>query len=235
MKATFLLALLLYVLIPGIAHGQCQIQTFPDYAVSSYESLSSDGNDIINTVVLDGSSSMQMNYPCPDSIITAFNNGKINIMHYPSVQNQVGAVNGGTNFPSICAECYGSFQSDVDSGPVSPGQILATTYGGQIYCATAGIIFTVTMLKSIEIAETLSQTTGGTSGQWTVTPYCTPATTPPDYAPNLAPKTDYSPYWLQKAICKNNSGMPNGVFCFPTTTTAKPAPQDRYACTKQLQ
>ena len=51
---------------------------------------------ILTSVVVDGNASMTMQYPCPDSVITSFNNAKQYIQHYPSVQNQIGSVGGWT-------------------------------------------------------------------------------------------------------------------------------------------
>ena len=142
---TFLLVLLLMcVLMPGVTHGQCQIQTSTNYAVSYSAAPNSTGTDIISSVVVDGSASMQIESGCPvSSMYTQFQNELPNITHSPSVLNQVGSVGGWTSGPSFCAECYGSYQSNVDSGPVSPGQQLNFSYGGSIYCSVAGNIFSV--------------------------------------------------------------------------------------------
>jgi hypothetical protein len=174
-RSVVLLGLLLVVL-PGVARGQCQIQTSTNYAVSySFASDSTDSH-IISSVVVDGSASMQIQSGCPVcSMYQQFQNELPYITHYPSVQNQVGSIGGWSSGPSFCAECYGSYQTTVDSGPHSDGQVVSFQYGGSIQCSIAGLIFTTATSFSIERASTLSQTTGGTSGHWSVTPYCTPA------------------------------------------------------------
>jgi hypothetical protein len=146
---TLLFGLVLHALWPGITHGQCQITTSTNYSVSFSAVPNSTGADILTSVVVDGSADMEMNYPCPDSVITQFNNNKQNISHYPSVTNQVGSVGGLTNGPSFCAICYGSYQTNVDSGPVSPGQTFTFSIGGTINCSVAGLIFNINWSKYI--------------------------------------------------------------------------------------
>jgi hypothetical protein len=140
---TFLLALLLCVLLPGAAHGQCQIQTYTSYAVSFSAAPDSAGSDMLTSVVVDGSAGMQMiaTGNCPDSIITQFNNNVQNISHFPSVLNQIGSAGGWSQGPSFCAVCYSSYQTNLDSGPVSLGQELPVSYGGEVVCSVAGLIF----------------------------------------------------------------------------------------------
>jgi hypothetical protein len=140
---TLLLAVLLCVLLPGIAHGQCQITTYTNYAYSLYASLSSTDTDILTSVLVDGYADMQMNQPCPDAVINQFNQNKQNIQHSPAVLNQIGSVGGWTWGNSFCAECYGSYQSNLDSGPVSPGQKLSFSYGAEVVCQVAGTVFFV--------------------------------------------------------------------------------------------
>lgn len=147
------LASLIYMLLPGIAHGQCQIQVFTNYAVSFSAALDSTDTHLITSVVVDGSSSMQMQTPCPDSIITQFNNNKQYITHFPSVQNQIGSVGGWTSGPSFCAECYGSYQSNLDSGPMNPGQTVTLAYGGQVNCSVAGIVFFVSLAGNTRFVQ----------------------------------------------------------------------------------
>lgn len=172
MKATtFLLALLLCVLLPSAARGQCQIQVYTNYVVSNATAVTATP-DIITSVVVDGSASMSMSYPCPDSIINSFNQGKQNITHYPSVQNQIGSVGGWTAAPSICAECYLSFQSNTDSGPVNAGQNYTFTYGGQVNCATAGLIFSATTIHTYSIRLSAYIFNGLSNGRCTWVPTC---------------------------------------------------------------
>lgn len=142
MKPTaLLLGVLLCFLLPTVAHAQCQIQVFTNYAVSTSVTVNSDLTHILTSVLEDGSATMSMSYPCPDSIINSFNQGKANITHYASVQNQIGSVGGWTAAPSFCAECYESFQTNADSGPLAPNQTVNFTANTQITCSTAGAIF----------------------------------------------------------------------------------------------
>ncbi len=207
MKAitTFLLALLLCVLLPGAAHGQCQIQTFTNYGVSTSEAES--GNpfsgspggslqaDLIVSVVVDGSATMQMeSYGCPDSVVTQFNNNKQYITHFPSVLNQIGSLGGWSQGPSFCAECYSSYQTNLDSGLLNVGQTVTITSGAEVTCSMAGLVFSPPFnLLSGEIAYTRSVNTGikaatfVLNGQlwnaWAILAYCNPATSPPDWNP----------------------------------------------------
>jgi hypothetical protein len=127
-------------------------------------------------------------------------------------------------------------QVDMDSGALNYGQVIPFGYDASIACSAAGTIFFFGISKNVEIAKTMSLTTGGNSGQWTVTPYCTPATTPPDFAPIYAPESNYSSYWLQKAICwpAPQVNNPKFVACvpYPWSDTAvsppSPAQPNRY-------
>lgn len=224
MKKHIALAALLFAVcgafLCGTTQAQCSIDT-SGYDSYDSEAVDSTGTHVLVTVEIDGTASMDATCGDPSSIT-----------HTPQIVTNWGSNQG----DPVCANCYLTFQSPWDSGALSTGEEVTFSYNSSVICSAAGTIWLFSSGGfSVERAETLSQTTGGTSGQWTVTPYCTPATTPPDYAPNYAPESASSPYWLQKAICKNNSGSPNGVFCLPTTETAKPAPQARYACTKKLQ
>jgi len=194
--AALLFASLLYILSPGNAQAQCTIETWVSYSVSDSVVLNAAGTDIITSVLLDGSAGMQMiaTGNCPDSIITQFNNNKQYIQHWPSVQNQVGSMGGWTQGPATCAECYISYQTNQDSGPLPQGQETTFTWEGQTYCGMAGIVFfSSESILAAEIARTRSLNTGilaGTTtinGQpqkvWRVLPYCTPATSPPDWNP----------------------------------------------------
>jgi hypothetical protein len=139
---TFLFALLLCVLMPSLAHGQCQIQTSASYAVFYSATVNSTGTDIISSVVVDGSATMQLQYGCPvTSMYQQFQNQLPYITHFPSVFNQIGSVGGWSSGPSACAQCYLSYQSNVDSGPLSPGQHVQLSYTGQVNCSVAGLIF----------------------------------------------------------------------------------------------
>lgn len=201
---TFLFGVLLLVLLPGAAQGQCQIQTWSYYAVSASEALNNTqpwtspgatGTDILTSVVVDGSSSMWMQTAgCPDSIVSQFNNNKQYITHFPSVLNQIGSVGGWTSGPSFCAECYGSFQTNLDSGPVNPGQILSFQEGGEVDCSVAGTIFNVFQYLDLEVAYTRSLNTGVSRGTtpcpngqeqctiWSTVPYCDDN---PDWKPDI--------------------------------------------------
>jgi hypothetical protein len=154
--------------------------------------------------------------------------------HTPKITNTLGAASLTSSGQGQCPACQINFSNVVTDDP-DIGYLIDEDTTFSVICTLAGTFFNVSFFTKFEIAATLTHNTGGKAYQWTVTPYCTPATTPPDYAPNYSPDSTSSPYWLQKAICKNNSGMPNGVFCFPTTFSEKPAPQNRYACTKNLQ
>lgn len=239
MKATMLiLALLLCALMPGVAHGQCQIQTYTNYATSYAIALDSSGNDLISSVVVDGNASMSMQIPCPDSIITQFNNNKQNITHFPYVLNQIGSVGGWTSGPSFCAECYSSYQSDVDSGPANQGDVYNFSWGGEVDCSVAGLIFLVNLIKArqLERAWTKEQSLETESNcHWLSgplsimncnidsIPHCTPETTPPDMHDSPTEWMVYPIslplYWWMFAPCERpidpKTGAPLGPWkCF---------------------
>jgi len=174
MKTTslILLALLLCVLLPGAAHGQCQIQTFTNYAVSFSAVPDSAGTDMIASVVVDGSAGMQMQPGCPDSIVTQFNNNKQYITHFPSVLNQIGSLGGWPAGPSFCAECYSSYQTNLDSGPVNPGQEFPVSYGGQIVCSVAGLVYSTSGTGFISLHRTTYKYKSILNGVCTYTVYC---------------------------------------------------------------
>jgi hypothetical protein len=213
MKATTLLpALLLFVVLPTSTHAQCQISTSTNYAVSYSLSPNSDGTHIFSSVVMDGAATMTMEYPCPDAIITQFNNNLPNISHYPSVQNQFGSIGGWTQGPSFCAECYASYQTNVDSGPVTPAQSFTFSFNGQVLCSTAGaIFFAVPTIFIVEEAVTYTESIGGAPGAWQVIPWCTSASSPPDWRPTIAlAKLTYK-YFNGLTICSRPKGSAKGT------------------------
>jgi hypothetical protein len=238
--AALLFASLLYILSPGNAQAQCTIQTWVSYSVSDSVALNAAGTDIITSVLLDGRAGMQMiaSGNCPDSIISQFNANKQYIQHWPSVQNQIGSVGGWTQGPATCAECYISYQTNTDSGPLNQGQETTFTWEGQTYCGMAGIVFfSSENLLAAEIAYTRSLNTGilvGTAtinGQqvkgWRILPYCTPPTSPPDWNPNLyyAPATlPYTAVYFVDGISAcvriNFTGSP--WFCTPGVSIGWP-------------
>ncbi|SRR6266700_5902631 len=188
MKTSLVLAALIFILLPGNAQAQCQIQTYTNYAVSASEALDTTTNDIITSVLVDGNASMEMEYGCPDSIVTQFNNNVQYITHFPAVLNRVGSVGGWSYGPTWCAICFSSYQTNEDSGPVSDGQILDFSYGGQVNCSMAGVIFFLTNLIHFEVAYTRFITSGYIPDPgpppfrfYNISPYCTAPTNPPDW------------------------------------------------------
>lgn len=134
-------SLLLCTLLPGIAHSQCNVVTTTNYATAYTFTTNSTGSDVIQTVVVDGSATMNMQTGCPDSIVSQFNANKQYITHFPYIVNTVNGVGGRAQGPTFCAECYSSYQTSVDSGPLQPGVEVPTQSGGEIDCSMAGVIF----------------------------------------------------------------------------------------------
>lgn len=141
MKSKLVLGIILLSVFCGRTQAQCQVITSTNYVESNSMAVNSTGTDLIQTVVVDGSASMHMQTGCPDSIVTQFNNNKQYITHFPYVTNSIGSVGGTSGGPTFCAECYSSYQTSTDSGPLQQGATVQGQASGEIDCSMAGLIF----------------------------------------------------------------------------------------------
>lgn len=183
-----------FCLLPAFAHGQCDIQTSTYYTLSTSAAPQDNGNgtyDVIETTIIEGSATMNMNPSCPcTNCITQFNNNKQYITHFPYITNTINGVGGRTPGPTFCAECFSSYQVSTDSGALNPGQIIYAMIGGEIDCSTAGQIFySLLPTLQLEIAYTRAKGLGTYSGctgiasvvcDYDTFSDCTDATSPPD-------------------------------------------------------
>jgi hypothetical protein len=224
----------------GAQQGYCFDSHYSSY--TSY-SVGSDGASIAQTVQESGYISLNNPavwggpstgwiYPC-----TSQNNQMQSSTHTFNIRNVVGSTGGDYSQGPTPALNYNTYSITI-TAPAADGVVLSTSAESKVECPVAGTIFSSLGSGWIEFAKTMSQYTGPgpTSSQQSVTPWCTPETTPPDYSPSYAVDRSGtpSPFYLQKAICKKQTGAPGGAICILTTDTGKPSPQNKYSCTKNL-
>ncbi len=238
MKVRMLFVVLVLILLPVLAHGQCTIQAYPNYAEASSTSLVDNGDGTIHfvkDVMVEGSADMQMvsggQYGCQQSQIDSFNSSKQYIRHTPSVTNQIGNIGGTTSGPGFCSVCYNTYDVTVDAGPITPNQTQTwdAVEGGQIYCGSVGVIFYFSLKMKVEEAVTYSanERAIGSPSPWPIHAFCNDQSSPPDYNPTTAAVVPppgnpsiYYPFFAGISLCRRSKDAVPGTpwLCEPNPT-----------------
>lgn len=220
-----LLATLACLLFVSFSHAQCNITTSSNYSSSvtfggMVNMVTKQWHGIV-TVVTAGSSDMEMDSNCPCSgCITQFNNNKQNIQHGFTNTNKLNGVDGSSS-AQLCAECWSTLQTTVDSGwlPAS-SPTTAGTVGSTVYCPYAGanVWNWLNLNDDIELAITMAKDNnapgiddgrGGTI--FTVSYYCSSASSPPDWEPGYVDASQgvgRHSYWIGITACGRLFGSP---------------------------
>ena len=152
----------------------------------------STGGNMLSSVLVDGSASMNLDQTAPGCDPATYGNLVAELpyaTHTPVVQNVVNGVGGWTTGTSACVTCYLSQQSNEDSGLVTAGVDYGFTYGGEVNCSVGGLIFIFSGFFNWEVAFTRFVTGGYVISEigpdvvraYFIGPYCSRPTTPPDW------------------------------------------------------
>jgi hypothetical protein len=115
--------------LPHLAFGQgCSVRLEPHF--STYQSIATDGDNISQSVTIQGYASFGVGLGCPMN--TA--------IHTPKVYNKIGSTGGWYSGTSNCATCYYSYTKNLQVVGV-PGVLYLTAADEEMYCSMAGTFF----------------------------------------------------------------------------------------------
>ncbi len=177
MKLRFLMTAILLLFCGRLADAQSCYPVFSiNYTTYSYVTyLNSDDNGgwAETDVNIAGNANMTVGGSCPSWVQAQIQQQINGSTHQPHIYNYT-SINGGhggwTTGPSQCYNCYFNYTTYNDTGYMLDNATTNWNFQDSMACSMGGDIFDTGLINwPFEFAKTLSQTTGGSSGQWTVT------------------------------------------------------------------
>jgi hypothetical protein len=111
-----------------LAQG-CGIAMTKNY--SSYQTESTDGQNIYTSVLIDGSATCQATPSCPCS----------SAVHTPKALNQLGATGGWGSGSGECVSCYLTYQNNQSVGGGDDGTSFVFEADTEVHCSLAGTFY----------------------------------------------------------------------------------------------